>query len=117
MFKSGVQHESLAVSDKETALATLQGMKEHKDWEGLFDVSGGKAYKAPVDVHNWELIPHGIKQLDKNKNVIWVTYSTITTNHMDMNGDMYQKKFTRHKEICTGCSKCLEIGFKKVRVR
>lgn len=105
-FKSGVQHESLAVSDKDTAMAILAGFKESKGWEGLFDVSGGKAYKAPVDGHNWELVENGMKHVDKNKSVTWVTR---------LEEELGGKKFTRYLERCTGCTACDEMGFRKVK--
>jgi len=107
-FKSGCVHDQLTVTDQQTAVATLQGMKESEAWAGLFDVKGEKAYTVPVDPHNWELVPYGMKRTDEHGNKTLVTY---------LLENIGGKEFKRNLEKCTGCSKCLEIGFKKTRVK
>ena len=105
-FKSGCVHDQLAVTDQDTALATLQGMKESAAWAGLFDTSGIDSYTAPTDDHHWKIVPYGIKRIDEKGNPHWAT------EVIEVIGG---KEFTRHLVKCTGCTACDEIGFRKVK--
>lgn len=106
-FKSGCVHDELTVTDQQTALATLAGMKESAAWAGLFDTKNVDAYTVPIDSHHWKLVPYGMKRFDKNKDATWVTY---------LIENIGGKEFKRHLEKCTGCNKCDVSGFKKTRI-
>ena len=93
-FKSGVTHDQLAVSDKDTALATLQGMKESKAWEGLFDVSDEK-YQAPKE-HNWQTVKNGMGRRLTGLD------APVTYVLEELGG----VKFKRWLEECAWCKEC-----------
>ena len=100
-FKSGVVHEAIAVTEKETAMATIAGMKESKAWEGLFDTVTTKRSKSPC--HNFEVVPLGLcvkVQMDGGGYV----HKMVTSYKASIKGVPH-----RHfLEQCTGCDTCVD---------
>ena len=59
-FKSGVQHNPLAISDKETAQAMFATLKKES---GLFKMDDGKGYTRPV-LHDYSRkVPNGLTRV------------------------------------------------------
>ena len=95
-FKSGVVHEAIAVTEKETAMATLAGMKESEAWEGLFDTVTTKRSKSPS--HNYEIVPLGLCVK------VGVSHRMVTSYRAEIAGVMHR----HYLEQCTGCDTCVD---------
>ncbi len=92
MYKSGVVHEPMAVSDKETALAAMDTIKTNS---GLFNEQGG-SYVAPR--HNYKIVKNGLSK------AITGIDKLITAYKADINGIPH----VHYMERCTGCDECKE---------
>jgi len=95
-FKSGCDHEPIAVTEKETAAAMFIAMKESKAWEGLFDTVTTKRSKTAS--HNYEIVPLGLCVK------VGVLHRMVTSYRAEIKGVMHR----HYLEQCTGCDTCVD---------